>query len=1154
MNHPSWMGFSRTAVAVAVAVVAAAPVLAQNTTASLGGRVVAANGNPVAGATVTILHVESGSANTVTTDDQGRYAARGLRVGGPFTVTFSKDGLTDKREGVFLALAEAGSLDARLAPASQTIVVTGRGANDRFNSSSMGAGTNIGARELASLASVQRNLQDYARTDPRLAQTDKERGEISAAGQNTRFNSITIDGVTINDTFGLEANNLPTIKQPISIDAIQSVQVNLSNYDVTQKGYTGANINAVTKSGTNEFKGSLYYVWRDDNLVGKRFNRGTGAYFDAPSFKEDTKGFTLGGPIIKDKLFFFGSYEEFKSSRTSPDFGPIGSANPNVGITQSAIDQAVAIARTNWGFDAGTSSVPQGLEVSVKDTLLKLDWNINDNHRASLRYTKTEQDEPVIAGFSGTSLSLSSYWWNQAKVIDTVVGQWFADWTPNLSTELKVSQRDYDSVPTQVNGTRLPAIGLRFNGPMEASQNFNANNRFLNLGTELSRQFNVLGTETSDVYAGATWNLGRHELKFGIDYSDNEVYNAFIQRSNGDYTFQCEPGAYSFGTVSVCPTNTLPGTYTPSAGGNALSMTPAQRELTVLENFQRGLPSAYRVQAPQPGRTLNDAVATWSYANTGLFLQDTFKLTDSFNMMFGLRVDQSDVPTKPLFNAAAAAPTVAGRVTGNTNTALTRASGGFGIRNDETLDGTRLVQPRLGFNWNLGTPENRMQLRGGFGLFQGAAANVWLSNPFSNTGAALVDVTCASFALCRSANNGGQVRFNPDPAAQPTLSGPQSANVDFIASDLEQPSVWKANLAFDAELPPLPVMGRLTVGVEWLHIENDAGVYYQNLNLGEATATGTDGRRLFYTPGTYNIGCWSGGTFSTTGACAGSRNRALSNPNFNNAIVALKTKKGYSDAVTLSIGQPAVSGFGWNLAYTATTAKEVSPLTSSTSISNWSLKNSFDPNEEELQNSNYLIKDRVSASLTWAKAFVGSYRTSLGVFYEGRRGKPYSWTYLNDLNGDSILGNDLMYIPSRPGSGEVVFRGGAAEEARFWEIVDGNKALTAARGGIAGRNNSFAPWVNNFDVRFSQELPGFMKGHKTTFVLDVLNFGNLLNKRWGRVDEIGFPSNRSFVNFNGLEPGTGKYIYSLGSLEDFNTRQISGESQWAVQATLRYEF
>ncbi len=1136
MNNLHWMGFSRTAVAAAVAVVsvmATAPVLAQNTTAGVSGRVVNADGKPVSGASVTIVHVESGSTSNLTTDSEGRYAARGLRVGGPYTVTVTQGALSDRQEGIFLALAETLSLDSRLA-ATTTIVVTGRSASDRFNSSTMGAGTNIGQRELNTFASIQRNLQDYARTDPRLSQTDKERGEISAAGQNTRFNSITIDGVTTNDTFGLESNNLPTIKQPISIDAIQSVQVNLSNYDVTQKGYTGANINAVTKSGTNEFKGSVYYVFRDDGLVGKRFNRSTGAYFDAPSFEEDTIGFTLGGPIIPDKLFFFASYEEFKSSRGSPNFGPLGGSNTNVGITQSAIDQAIAIARDTWGFDAGVSTVPQGLEVSVKDTLLKLDWNINDSHRANLRYSKTVQVEPNIAGFSGTGLSLSSWWWNQDKEVEGVVAQWFADWTPDLSTELKVSNREYSSVPTPVNGARLPAIGLRFSGalPPGSPAGVSANDRFLNLGTENSRHANVLETSTQDIYAGATWILGSHELKFGIDYADNEVYNSFVQNANGNYGFRCEAGTYSFGTFSNC---------------NA--MTSEQRDLATLENFQRGLASSYTATLPLAGRTLNDAIAIWSYQNTGLFLQDNFKLNKDLSLMVGVRMDKQGVPTAPLFNAAAsAAPGAPDPVTG-------RATGGFGVRNDNTLDGNNLVQPRVGFNWNLGGAERRMQLRGGVGLFQGAAANVWLSNPFSNTGIAVGSFNCNNFAACETVAGGpGQALFNPNPNAQPGSSNaPPQPDLDFLSPGLEQPSVWKANLAFETELPALPVVGALVASVEWLHTKTNSGIYYKNLNLGAATATnGPDGRPLYYTPQTYSSACWNGSSFSTSGACAGSRVRALSNPNFRRALLATETNKGGGDAITIGISKPAPVGFGWSLAYTKTTAKEVNPLTSSTSNSNWNGRNGFDSNAEELANSNYLIKDRVTASMSWAKAFVGTYRTSVGVFYEGRRGKPYSWTYINDMNGDEIGGNDLMYIPSAPGSGEVIFRGGATEEARFWEIVNANPALAGAKGGVVGRNTSFAPWVNNFDVRFSQELPGFTKAHKASVILDVLNFGNLLNKKWGRIDEIGFPSNRSFVNFNGLE--NGQYVYSLGSLEDFNTRQVSGESQWAVQVTLRYEF
>lgn len=179
--------------------------------------------------------------------------------------------------------------------------------------------------------------------------------------------------------------------------------------------------------------------------------------------------------------------------------------------------------------------------------------------------------------------------------------------------------------------------------------------------------------------------------------------------------------------------------------------------------------------------------------------------------------------------------------------------------------------------------------------------------------------------------------------------------------------------------------------------------------------------------------------------------------------------------------------------------------------------------------------------------------STVGVFYEGRRGKPYSWTYINDLNGDGVSGNDLMYIPSKLGSGEVSFKGGAAEEAKFWEIVESNKALSDAKGGVVGRNDSYAPWVNSVDVRVGQELPGFFGRQRASINLDILNFGNLLNKRWGRINEIGFPLNRSFVNYGGLD-ANGRYVYSLGTLESLVTRQNAGESQWAAQLTLRVEF
>jgi hypothetical protein len=404
-----------TQIAFSLSLALAAPAFAQNTTSAIGGRISAADGKPAAGAQISILHVESGSVSNVVADAEGRYVARGLRAGGPYTITITKNGVTEKREGVFIELAQTANVDVAMGGAMQTVTIAGvaGGRSEKFSKTSMGSGTSISSAELAIQASIQRNLQDYARTDPRVSQTDKERGELSVAGQNSRYNSLTIDGVAVNDTFGLEANGSPTAKQPISIEAIQSVQVNVANYDVTQKGYTGGNINAVTKSGTNQVKGSVYYVFRNDKLAGDRYNSANDTYSAPAPFKETTKGATVGAPLIKDKLFIFAGYEKLESTRTAPAFGPLGSNLTNVGVTPSAIASAQTIAKNTYNMDIGSDKVPEGLMLNVTDKLVKFDWNINDDHRLMVRWSKTDQSEPQFSGLSATGLSLNSEWYTQ---------------------------------------------------------------------------------------------------------------------------------------------------------------------------------------------------------------------------------------------------------------------------------------------------------------------------------------------------------------------------------------------------------------------------------------------------------------------------------------------------------------------------------------------------------------------------------------------------------------------------------------------------------------------------------------------------------------------------------------------------------------------
>jgi hypothetical protein len=1134
MNHSNRIRLSKLSIGL-FAALAVAPAFAQNTTAGLGGQVLSADGQPVSGAEVMIVHTESGTVSRAVTDANGRYNARGLRVGGPYKITATKDGTSRSEEGVFLGLEKVSQIDLSIGGQElETIEVTGVAGPVIFSADKMGAGSNVTRDQLDSFASIRRDLQDYARLDPRISQTDKERGEISAGGQNTRFNSVTIDGVTTSDTFGLESNNLPTAKQPISIDAIQEVNINIANYDVTQKGYTGANINAVTKSGTNDFRGSLTYVYRDDSAVGQRYNRATDTYTDFGPFEEKTWGFTFGGPIVKDKLFFFVGYEDFTQTKTAPDFGPIGGgAGSTVNLTQGLINQYSTLANTTYGINAGTSEIPSGFETRVKDALVKIDWNINDNHRVSVRYNKTEQDEPFLPGFGIRSLSLSSQWYNQTKEFETLVGQWFADWSENFSTELKISNRKYDSVPE--NNANLPQITLLFPRNAPAPAGLLTGNTSLVSGTERSRHFNELGTKTDNLYFAGNWYVGDHTLKFGVDYEKNQVFNAFLQDTKGNYTFGC---INSSGTIAYTGDPAIPGGTV-----NCTTSTQAVIDAAVLYNFRTGRPTNYQVQVGAPGFGINDGAADWTLKNTGLFLQDTWAVNSNLTLTYGVRVDIPEISEKPTFNAAASAavgPVVAGRRTG-----------GFGYRNDETIDGDELIQPRFGFNYTF-DDERAMQLRGGFGLFQGAAANVWLSNPYSNTGVATRIIGCGgSFAACPT--TGGL--FSANPGAQPVPAGASpAANVDFLSSDLRQPSVWKANLAFEKELP----WWDMIFTAEYVQTQVKDAVHYRFLNLGDATRIGRDGRQLFYTAQGYNSACFTptGGTI-TTGACAGFRTRSGSNASFNNVLIAENTNKGRGDNLTIGLQRPMKNDWAWSLAYSYTEATEVNPLTSSVSNSNWLNRSAFDPNEEVASRSNYAIRDRFIASVQWQHKFFGDNKTSVGLFYEGRTGKPYSWTYINDLNGDGVGGNDLMYIPNF-GDNTVVFRdvngnGSGDEEAAFWAVVNSNPELQRHVGGVVKRNEAFAPWVNSFDLRVSQEFPGFLDGNKFTVTLDVLNVGNLLNKKWGRTDEIGFPLNRSFVNYGGLD-ASGRYVYIVGSTEDFVTRQERAESQWAAQLTVKYSF
>lgn len=1087
MNQSCGLRMSKLALGLLVAL-AAAPSFAQTTSASLGGRITGADSQPFSGAQVTIVHTPSGTVSNATTDESGRYNARGLRVGGPYTITITRDGQTETRNDVYLSLSEANSVDAQVGLATtpdatnlEAVQVVASREISVFSPDKVGAGTLISREQIESMPTINRNIQDIARLDPRVSQTDKARNEISVGGQNTRYNAIRVDGISTNDAFGLESNGLPTPRQPFSLDTIDELAVDVANYDVTISGGVGGVINAVTKSGTNEFHGSVYGLYRDNDMVRKNTN---GSKFSG-FLDEQTYGATFGGPLIKDRLFFFVNYEKFEQGAPGPTIGPVGSnASTILNISEADITRIRNIAQS-YGFDAGSATDFGGADTTSEEYGLKIDWNISDSQRASFRYGSSDQSVAIQPGFGtagGGSIALGSYAYQRDFNFDTYVAQLYSDWTDNFSTEAKVSFRDYSAVRTP--RSNLPAIAITV--PTSATST-----AVVNLGTEENTHANILETETWNAFFAGTYYAGDHEIKFGFDYEDNDVYNLFGRRSNG---------VYNFGSIDA---------------------------------FEQGAPRSYRLFYPAGGN-LDNTAAIWNLKNLGLFVQDTWTVNNNLTLTLGVRADMPIIDDKPTYNAAAEAA--------------------FGFNNSETIDGKNLYSPRFGFNYTFDS-DLPSQLRGGVGLFQGAAANVWLSNPFTNTGFGYIDYNFSSIPATQVFG------FDPNPANQIDLvnaNGGAAAGVqslDFIDPDLGQPAVWKANLAFDKELP----LWGMVASAELVLTQVKEAIYYQNLNLGAATAIGQDGRAIYWNAAGRNPNNWNrlgenclNETSGSTCTRVSTRNKANANSAFGDAIIARSSSKGRGEQFTVSLQKPfGESDFYWQLAYTFTNATEVSPLTSSTSGSNYGNNAIFQANENVASTSSYEIHDRFTAFASWKRNFFGDYKTEVSMFYEGRSGKPYSYTFDNDANGDGIFGNDLLYIPTGPG--DVVFRN-QAEEAAFFSYVSSDEYLRSRRGSVAERNAANSKWVNQFDLHISQELPGFFAGNKAELFLDILNVGNLINKDWGQIEEIGFPLQRGIVEFGGIDPATGKYVYRFNTPDSQSIYDTNAVSRWSMQVGFKYKF
>ncbi len=586
MTHHNRVRLSKLSLAL-IAALAAAPVFAQSTSAGIGGHVTSADGQPVAGAQVVITHVESGTVSRAVTDANGNYIARGLRVGGPYKVTIDKAGTgTSNQEGLYLGLNKVAEVDAALGTNETSLgtvkVVASAGA-DIFQSDNKGVGTSVSGRELELAPQGNRSLDDIARLDPRIQVTDAGDGSISVAGVNNRYNNISVDGMSQGDPFGLNANGMPYIGSPISVDTIAAYDLKVSDYDVGTDT-VGATVNAVTKSGTNEFHGSVYYAMRNADWMGKLDgDKYTG--FDT----DKTAGFTLGGPLVKDKLFFFASFEK----QTIKDFGGTSSSDgiANGNVTQDEVNEAISIAN-DVGMFPGTYGL-SGVNLENKRYLAKLDWNINDSQRASLTFQRTEEFRPSPYDAYSDTVVLSSHWYNINNVTKNISLQLFSDWSENFSTEVKVSQQKFD----QVNGNPI-------NQPEVEVETANGGSIFI--GEDNNRHENQINTKRLSATVSGTYYAGDHTIKGGFDYLRHDVYNLYGRDLHGSYVF------------------------------------------TSLADFADGNYDVYNLRTPAPGYGVSDTAAALVYSQVSPFLQDTWEASANLSLTYGLRVNIPKVNKAPV--------------------------------------------------------------------------------------------------------------------------------------------------------------------------------------------------------------------------------------------------------------------------------------------------------------------------------------------------------------------------------------------------------------------------------------------------------------------------------------------------------------------------
>ena len=1097
--------------------------MGQETTSQMLGSITQ-GGTGLAGATVTALHVPTGTKYTTTTRKDGRYNLDGLRIGGPYVLTVSYVGFKEqKTENIFLTLGQDYTGDFNMVSDTKelsAVTVSAGRQNKIFNTSHTGGQEIITRDQIQKLPTINRSIQDYTRLEPTS-------NGSSFGGRSAQYNNITVDGANFNNGFGLAATiGGQTNAQPISLDAIDQIQVNVSPYDVRQGGFTGAGINAVTKSGTNTFSGSVYTYLKGPNTQGYGVETNV---VPKSQFSYYTRGAYLGGAFIPDRLFFFVSYEEV--NQTAPAYTQVAStpnqpASPGAvsQVSASTLDSLKSYLMNSTLFNKYNPGSYQGYSFSTnsKKVTAKLDFNINSANVLTLKYNRlrsySEQPQstsrtgnlfvkgPASQNYTyGLPFSGSKYLINNNA--DIFIAELNTRFGNRLSNKFQAGYtRERDPRAPGVPGTTTPIIDI-----LNGTGNTYGTQVLTSFGYETYTYGNLIN---SDVYQASdilTLYQGSHELTFGTQDYYRKYTDAFAPNYDGGYQF---PSLQAF--------------YTAANGGAAVD-----RYFQEWSNIPGGPFPQYSAGSTE----------------IGVFVQDKWRATGNFTLVYGLRYDMTIYKQIYLDNPAFDALPFKNGKTYNIGKAPGNAV---------------LLSPRVGFNWDV-FGDHTMQVRGGAGWFSGPPPFVWLANQPGNNGVLIASGNYTNVPITNNAVANPPTGVNTTPPAK--VSPASSYGAAMTASNFKYPSVIKSSVAIDKK-----------VGDGWVftaeasYSKDVNAVYFSNVNLNESSgfqiANGADHRYRYLANGA------AGG--SQYYYYASPATATATNPRLSSAILLANSKKGYAYTLTARI-QKTWPRLTASVAYTYSVAKNVA-TGGSTASSLWSGRpvGSADPNGDNLSYADYYQPHRVIAFASYKVAYGKFFATSVGAIFTAAPAGVGSYTYGNDLNGDGNNGNDLIYVPANQYDINLVKTGsgglgtGVSSDNRtvgqIWNqlnsFINQDHYLSAHRGQIVKANAVVFPWAKDLDLNVTQDFYYQTKKygrHTIRLTLDLINAGNFVNKYWGVVKQQTTSSPLTFEGMaaDGKTPSFSfPYIDAANQVPLVNSYSDNTSiiSRWQMQFGIRYLF